>query len=463
VCVRTRHLTGVSRRWVSAALAGSVCMFLVASLLPGTGFTRPAGAAAKGGPGPAKAPLGTIGTAGRWPVDTAGRTILLHGLTLPVGTIANDAVATRLAAAGFDAVRMPVTYNAQGLIVGVAADGDVGGFDAPGDEVAAGVTVLYDHGVLTLLDLIPAGGGPVNPATLALAVGTISKRFANVTGVIGLEVTQPAGADPRALNAAVRRVDRFHLLWRDVPAPFDAAAGIAGNGAASILTGWADGTPATIAQLAATADTRQLGWIFDQPVVGAVGAALVRPFAAAVAGTPSASAFDPASRVYTLRYNTVTPGRRALPKGSTTQVTVPASVYPDGYTVTVTGATVRSQAGSGEVCLADDPGQATVTVRIAPAAEGAGVAVRPGRGLAGCPSGVVADTGDGIAGAGDPNAPAESVGVGATKHRAGWVLWAAPLGGAAAAALLIGGLMTMRRRRRVARAAAMNDDHTPYL
>ena len=62
----------------------------------------------------------------------------------------------------------------------------------------------------------------------------------------------------------------------------------------------------------------------------------------AVNGTPTSSEFDPASGTYDFSYSTRRPdGTKAHP-GYRTSFVLPHRVYPDGYTVTVDGAAVRT-------------------------------------------------------------------------------------------------------------------------
>lgn len=85
---------------------------------------------------------------------------------------------------------------------------------------------------------------------------------------------------------------------------------------------------------------------------------LVRAFARAVAGTPTAMAFDPATRTFTLAY-------AAAPATGLTEVWLPARQYPHGYRVQVSGATVVSAAGAQLLQLrAARPGP--VSVRVTP-------------------------------------------------------------------------------------------------
>ncbi len=98
-------------------------------------------------------------------------------------------------------------------------------------------------------------------------------------------------------------------------------------------------------------------------------AALVRPHAVAVAGTPTGQAYDPDSRVLEVSWSTTAPGvgvATATPSRDTL-IRVPASVYPSGYQVEVTGGRVTSP-----------PGSSSLTVRAAPGATSVSVVVRPG-------------------------------------------------------------------------------------
>jgi endoglycosylceramidase len=98
-------------------------------------------------------------------------------------------------------------------------------------------------------------------------------------------------------------------------------------------------------------------------------AALVRPHAVAVAGTPTEQTYDPDSRVLEVSWSTTAPGAgvaTATPSRDTL-IRVQASVYPSGYQVEVTGGRVTSP-----------PGSSSLTVRAAPGATSVSVVVRPG-------------------------------------------------------------------------------------
>lgn len=72
-------------------------------------------------------------------------------------------------------------------------------------------------------------------------------------------------------------------------------------------------------------------------------AALVRPYPIVVAGTPTRTAFDPATGVFEFEYSTTGPSGRRPWLARTTSVFVPELHYPDGYTVEVEGARITSK------------------------------------------------------------------------------------------------------------------------
>ena len=115
---------------------------------------------------------------------------------------------------------------------------------------------------------------------------------------------------------------------------------------------------ATLQRLTGAFDRRLLSWMFwayDENLVLDLHAAptgtnvrdstlagIVRPNAMATNGTPTSSEFDPATGAYDFTYSTTRPdGVKANPRYRTSFV-MPHRVYPEGYTVTVDGATVRT-------------------------------------------------------------------------------------------------------------------------
>jgi endoglycosylceramidase len=104
----------------------------------------------------------------------------------------------------------------------------------------------------------------------------------------------------------------------------------------------------------------------DQLADGSAFEALVRPRAVAIAGTPTATSFDPASAAFSLAYRTERPGGGRYPAELVTVVSVPELHYPAGYAVEVSGATVTSE-----------PCARTLTLRAEPAADEVGVEITP--------------------------------------------------------------------------------------
>jgi len=94
--------------------------------------------------------------------------------------------------------------------------------------------------------------------------------------------------------------------------------------------------------------------------------ALARPYPVATAGVPTRIAFDPATRVFELDYATTPAAGGSFRRRADTLVSVPTRQYPDGYTVTVTGARVRSKACSTALRLRTTRRGAPVSVRITP-------------------------------------------------------------------------------------------------
>lgn len=85
---------------------------------------------------------------------------------------------------------------------------------------------------------------------------------------------------------------------------------------------------------------------------------LVRAYAQATAGHPISQRFDPASGEFEFRYR---PDESVL---APTSIVLPAVQYPDGYSATVTGGTVTSQANSGRLTVEPDEGAAEVRVHV---------------------------------------------------------------------------------------------------
>jgi endoglycosylceramidase len=92
--------------------------------------------------------------------------------------------------------------------------------------------------------------------------------------------------------------------------------------------------------------------------------ALVRPYPLAIAGVPVSFAFDANSRQFAFDYTSQRAGGGSFEPGTVTEVLTPKSVYPNGYSVVVTGATVRSKpCASSLTLLAAGP---NVSVKVTP-------------------------------------------------------------------------------------------------
>ena len=134
------------------------------------------------------------------------------------------------------------------------------------------------------------------------------------------------------------------------------------------------------------ADDNMIGWTYGlswssgelrhlDPTKQAV---LSRAYPQAVAGDPTSYSFDPRTGDFALRYTT------AAGIGGRTVVWLPvAQQYPDGYTVSVTGAHVVSSPGATSLVLANTKGVHPVVVTVTPTA-GPTAVTRPA--LAACPS-----------------------------------------------------------------------------
>jgi endoglycosylceramidase len=94
--------------------------------------------------------------------------------------------------------------------------------------------------------------------------------------------------------------------------------------------------------------------------------ALAEPYPQVVAGTPTAWSFR--DGVFRLSYATTrADGSGSFGAGAQTQVAVPAIEFPNGYRVSVTGATVASAPNAAVLTLRTLPGAASVQVTVSSA------------------------------------------------------------------------------------------------
>ena len=92
---------------------------------------------------------------------------------------------------------------------------------------------------------------------------------------------------------------------------------------------------------------------------------LDRPYPFLVAGTPTAWSFNTTTNVFTLSYST-TPVGGGAPSGQPTVIVVPQRLFPSGYTASVIGAVITSQANANALMLEAPSNVSTVSVTVSP-------------------------------------------------------------------------------------------------
>lgn len=98
----------------------------------------------------------------------------------------------------------------------------------------------------------------------------------------------------------------------------------------------------------------------------AVVGALVRPHPLAVAGTPASLRYDPAGRRLRFTWSRAAASGGSFDDKAVTSLVVPSALYPDGYTVTTTGAAVTSPPCAPLVTLHLRPGAGHASVQVTP-------------------------------------------------------------------------------------------------
>jgi endoglycosylceramidase len=152
------------------------------------------------------------------------------------------------------------------------------------------------------------------------------------------------------------------------------------TGGALLDTEWGATTdPAAITRQADVLDRAMIPWMYWAYDVGvpsgtaspgasftpAVVPFVARPHPVAVAGTPTAFAYDAAARVLDFSWDaTRASGEGRFPPGAVTSISTPAVAYPDGYSVEVTGAKVTSAPCAATLTLTRLPAARTVSVRV---------------------------------------------------------------------------------------------------
>lgn len=179
--------------------------------------------------------------------------------------------------------------------------------------------------------------------------------------------------DVTACTAAVTRSLARHAVERAALATSDQP----GGPPAFMSEFGASGDPAVVGTLTSAADQDLLGWTYwawkfyddptgssDEALVGSGGqlkptvAVLAETYPQAVAGTPTASSFDPGTGSFSLHYTS--DPRIDAP----TVVEVPALHYPDGYCAQAAGGVVASAPGATHLLVENLPGSHPVTVTV---------------------------------------------------------------------------------------------------
>jgi endoglycosylceramidase len=155
------------------------------------------------------------------------------------------------------------------------------------------------------------------------------------------------------------------------------------TGGALLNTEWGSTTdPVVITRQADELDAALIPWMFwsyDENVVKdlelpptgsnvntAAALALARPHAVAVAGTPLSMSFDPASRSFEFSWATTGVNHGHFPPKVATSISTPSSIYPDGYTVYVSGAQIVSDPCAPTLLLANQPSAKSAAIRVTP-------------------------------------------------------------------------------------------------
>lgn len=119
------------------------------------------------------------------------------------------------------------------------------------------------------------------------------------------------------------------------------------------------------------------GWLVKDPSLPPVGDnintpvldTLAQPYPQLVSGTPGGWSFD--NGTFRFSYATeMVGGQGSIGAGAQTEISVPATEYPDGYQVVVTGGHVVSQPNAPILIIAADSGATTVNVTVSNAADG---------------------------------------------------------------------------------------------
>jgi len=152
----------------------------------------------------------------------------------------------------------------------------------------------------------------------------------------------------------------------------NAVAWSTSTGGALLATEWgATTTGPSITAQAAQFDAELLPWIYwsfdvsmvknialpptGSNVVTSTVDAVVRPYPAVIAGTPESISYDATTHDFTATWSNREPDGRVAPAGTISSLQMPKLDYPNGYTVSVTGAAVTSAPCSTDLRVATKP------------------------------------------------------------------------------------------------------------
>jgi endoglycosylceramidase len=155
------------------------------------------------------------------------------------------------------------------------------------------------------------------------------------------------------------------------------------TGDALLLGEWGGASgPADTARMLALADQYLMPWDFwaaysviNNPALppsgGNINAAelqlLERPYPQTIAGTPTSISFDPNSKEFSTSLTTTLPN--GSPAGAlTSDIFIPTVQYPNGYHVTVTGASIVPDSDPQHLILQACPEAQTISVNVSPQA-----------------------------------------------------------------------------------------------
>jgi endoglycosylceramidase len=103
----------------------------------------------------------------------------------------------------------------------------------------------------------------------------------------------------------------------------------------------------------------------DANVDQAIASTLGRPYPRLVAGTPEAWSYDPAAHTLTAKWSTTRAGGGgSFGTGAVTEIAAPAIAYPHGYTASVSGGHVVSDADAPVLLVAQDAGAQEVSATV---------------------------------------------------------------------------------------------------